>query len=173
MSNRRDFLRGVGTAGAGLVALGYGLNGLAQPARREISIGGQRVRTGDIHAHCVIPEVAELLGSTAFADIGFPDWQALGPDRLDVMNERGVDYEALSINRYWWYAADEELANRIVRLHDEALAAWVEFEDQGLVRVDKQRLVITEQGRLVSRALVMPFDRYTQNEAINRFSRII
>jgi oxygen-independent coproporphyrinogen-3 oxidase len=55
----------------------------------------------------------------------------------------------------------------------DALAAWVEFEDQGLVRVDKQRLVITEQGRLVSRALVMPFDRYTQSEAINRFSRII
>tara|TARA_R100001039_G_C1839658_1_gene101012 strand:- start:508 stop:1881 length:1374 start_codon:yes stop_codon:yes gene_type:complete len=55
----------------------------------------------------------------------------------------------------------------------DALASWVEFEDQGLVRVDKQRLVITEQGRLVSRALVMPFDRYTQNEAANRFSRII
>jgi len=126
MSNRRDFLRGVGTAGAGLAALGYGLNGFAQPARREISIGGQRVRTVDIHAHCVITEVADLLGGTEFADVGFADWQALGPERLDVMNERGVDYEALSINRYWWYAADEDLANRVVRLHDEALAAWVE-----------------------------------------------
>ena len=144
MSNRRDFLRGVGTAGAGLVALGYGLNGLAQPARREISIGGQRVRTVDIHAHCVIPDVAELLGGTAFADIGFPDWQALGPDRLDIMNERGVDYEALSINRYWWYAADEELASRIVRLHDEALAAWVEQHPDRFVALSSVALQYPE-----------------------------
>ena len=49
----------------------------------------------------------------------------------------------------------------------------VEFEAQGLVRVDQHRLVITDRGRLVSRALVMPFDRYTQNEARHRFSRII
>ncbi|MBL4571401.1 MAG: oxygen-independent coproporphyrinogen III oxidase [Alcanivorax sp.] len=54
-----------------------------------------------------------------------------------------------------------------------ALTDWVEFEAQGLVRVDKHRLVITDRGRLVSRALVMPFDRYTRNEARNRFSRII
>lgn len=55
----------------------------------------------------------------------------------------------------------------------DALGAWVEFEAQGLVRVDQHRLVITDRGRLVSRALVMPFDRYTQNEARHRFSRII
>lgn len=55
----------------------------------------------------------------------------------------------------------------------DALGAWVEFEAQGLVRVDQHRLVITDRGRLVSRALVMPFDRYTHNEARHRFSRII
>ena len=55
----------------------------------------------------------------------------------------------------------------------DALGAWVEFEAQGLVRVDQHRLVITDRGRLVSRALVMPFDRYTQNETSHRFSRII
>ena len=55
----------------------------------------------------------------------------------------------------------------------DALATWVEFEAQGLVRVDRHRLVITDQGRVVSRALVMPFDRYISNETRNRFSRII
>ena len=123
MANRREFLTGVGNATAGLVALTYGLNVAAQPARREISIGGRRARTVDIHAHCVIPKVADILGGTEFEDVGFAEWQALGPDRLDVMNERGIDYQALSINRYWWYAADEDLATRIVKLHDEALGA--------------------------------------------------
>ncbi|MED5388538.1 MAG: oxygen-independent coproporphyrinogen III oxidase [Pseudomonadota bacterium] len=55
----------------------------------------------------------------------------------------------------------------------DALAEWVEFENQGLVRVDQQTLVITDQGRLVSRALVMPFDRYTAAASRDRFSRII
>ena len=41
------------------------------------------------------------------------------------MNERGIDYQALSINRYWWYGADRDLAADIVRIHDEGLAAWV------------------------------------------------
>jgi len=126
MTNRRDFLMGVSNTTAGLVAISYGLNAFAQPARREIFIGGQRARTVDIHAHCVAPAVAGILGGTEFENIGFPQWQALGPDRLDVMNERGIDYQALSMNRYWWYAANEDLARRVVRLHDEALATWVE-----------------------------------------------
>ena len=55
----------------------------------------------------------------------------------------------------------------------DALSEWVTFEAQGLVAVEKGRLRITESGRLVSRALVMPFDRYTPRQQQNRFSRII
>jgi aminocarboxymuconate-semialdehyde decarboxylase len=40
------------------------------------------------------------------------------------MDERGIDVQALSINQYWWYEAERELADKIVRTHDEALAAW-------------------------------------------------
>lgn len=54
-----------------------------------------------------------------------------------------------------------------------ALNQWLEFEQQGLVRVENNRLVITDTGRLVSRALVMPFDRYSQALQQPRFSRII
>jgi aminocarboxymuconate-semialdehyde decarboxylase len=32
--------------------------------------------------------------------------------------------QVLSINQYWWYAAEPELARQIVAIHDEGLAAW-------------------------------------------------
>ncbi len=49
----------------------------------------------------------------------------LGPQRLQVMDQQGVDVQALSINGYWWYAADRDLARRIVRAQNEGLAKWV------------------------------------------------
>jgi aminocarboxymuconate-semialdehyde decarboxylase len=41
------------------------------------------------------------------------------------MDQQGVDVQALSINGYWWYAADRELARRIVQTQNEGLAKWV------------------------------------------------
>ena len=41
------------------------------------------------------------------------------------MDQQGVDVQALTINGYWWYAADRELARRIVRAQNEGLAKWV------------------------------------------------
>lgn len=124
MADRREFLKAA-TGAAGAIFLSPIARSLAQSARREVHIGSRRATTVDIHAHCVFPEVAEVLQETGFADVGFAAWQALGPDRLEVMNERGIDYQALSINRYWWYGADRDLAADIVRIHDEGLAAWV------------------------------------------------
>ncbi len=124
MADRRDFLKAAGGAAGALFLTPYA-SSYAQGARREIQVGPQRATTVDIHAHCVFPEVADILQDTEFADVGFAAWQALGPDRLDDMNERGIDYQALSINRYWWYGADRDLAAEIVRIHDEGLSAWV------------------------------------------------
>ena len=124
MADRREFLKAAsGTAGA--LFLSPIARSIAQTARREVYVGSQRATTVDIHAHCVFPEVADVLQDTEFADVGFAAWQALGPDRIEVMNERGIDYQALSINRYWWYGADRDLAAEIVRIHDEGLGAWV------------------------------------------------
>jgi aminocarboxymuconate-semialdehyde decarboxylase len=103
--------------------MGHPLQALAQ-TRREISIAGRRTPVVDIHAHCVIPEAAGLLAGTSLAGIGFPEWQTLGPERIAEMDRRGIDYQALSINRYWWYAADRRTASDLVRLHDERLAEW-------------------------------------------------
>jgi aminocarboxymuconate-semialdehyde decarboxylase len=49
----------------------------------------------------------------------------LGPARLRIMDEQGLDIQALSINGYWWYAADRDLARRIVQVQNEGLAKWV------------------------------------------------
>ncbi|WP_428097391.1 amidohydrolase family protein [Candidatus Rariloculus sp.] len=127
MSNRRDFLRTAGQATVGAWLTGGTVSGLAQPVRRDVRIAGQPATVVDIHAHCVFPEVAAILpaGMATPFNAGFPGL-TLGPDRLEVMDARGIDVQALSVNQYWWYAEDRDLAQRIVRMHDEGLAEWCE-----------------------------------------------
>jgi len=92
--------------------MSYGLGTGAQSSRREIVLDGRRITTVDIHAHCVFPEVADVVAGTVLADAPFPPWQVLGPSRLEEMNARAIDYQALSmtINGHWWYEADRALA---------------------------------------------------------------
>jgi aminocarboxymuconate-semialdehyde decarboxylase len=42
-------------------------------------------------------------------------------DRLRAMDEQGIDVEALSINPYW-YAADRDVAKKVIQIQNEALA---------------------------------------------------
>ena len=64
----------------------------------------------DVHAHCVIP-VEEIVKGTPLAESGGGGGNSvLGPARLAVMDEQGVDVQILTINGFWWYAADRELA---------------------------------------------------------------
>ena len=123
MPNRRNFLRTAGYATAGLFVANHAVNALAQ-TRREVSIGGQRALVVDIHAHCVWPTVADIIEGTPLGGRNFPAAWTMGPDRIDVMDMRGIDIQALSVNGFWWYAADRSLAARIVGEHDEQLAAW-------------------------------------------------
>lgn len=122
MAGRRTFLKAAGASLLGLAGLGAGA--CFGQTRKRVMVGGRAATVVDIHAHCVFPEVAELLAGTALADRAFPAAWTLGPDRLDVMDERGIDIQALSVNTYWWYAAERDLAARIVALHDRALADW-------------------------------------------------
>jgi aminocarboxymuconate-semialdehyde decarboxylase len=122
MTERRAFLRAAAASVLGLAALGT--RPAFGQARKRVLVGGRPATVVDIHAHCVFPEAAELLAGTPFADRTFPDAWTLGPERLSVMDERGIDVQALSVNTYWWYAADRELASRIVGLHDRLLADW-------------------------------------------------
>lgn len=136
MPNRRDFLTTMAGAAAGMFVTGPAF---AQ-TRRETFVGGRRVRVVDVHAHCVWPEAADLVKGTKLAGVGFPGSQALGPSRLKEMDARGIDVQALSLNRYWWYAADRDLAGRVVRLHDEKLAAWCQAHPDRFVALSSVAL---------------------------------
>jgi aminocarboxymuconate-semialdehyde decarboxylase len=124
VNSRREFLRLAGAAGAYAVTRGAaGLKG--QATRREVTIGGHRVRVIDAHAHCVIP-VTEVVKGTPLEKMGGGGGNnLLGPERLRIMDQQGVDVQALTINNFWYYAADLDLSRKIVAAHNEGLAKWV------------------------------------------------
>ena len=129
MPHRRDFLKtlAAGAAGACAAGRGYGpASALAQAPRprRQVTVAGRPVTVIDVHAHCVIP-VEDIVKGTPLAERGGGGNGVLGPARLAVMDEQGVDVQILTINGFWWYAADRELAGRIVSAQNEGLARWV------------------------------------------------
>ena len=75
MPNRRDFLKAVVAGAAGTYVMSRGgtdtvaAASQAQPARRQVMVGGRRVRVIDVHAHCVIP-VEEIVKGTPLAKMG-------------------------------------------------------------------------------------------------------
>jgi aminocarboxymuconate-semialdehyde decarboxylase len=132
MPGRRAFVRQVATATAG-VMLGGGLvrasrlyQGTA-PKRREIAVGGRRIKTVDVHAHCIVPEVMtaikdEKLAAQLKAEVERPPL-ILGPPRLAAMDEQGVDIQALSINAFW-YGMERDPVRDLISIQNEALAKW-------------------------------------------------
>ena len=93
--------------------------------RRQVMLGNRRIRVIDAHAHCVIP-VTDIVKGTPLERLGGGGGNnVLGPQRLQLMDEQGVDVQALTINGFWWYAADVDLARAIVKAQNEGLAQWV------------------------------------------------
>jgi predicted TIM-barrel fold metal-dependent hydrolase len=135
MPNRREFLRKMAGASAGMLLLGRGSSDAAAgpgqaggaPKRRRVMVGNRRVRTVDVHAHVRVPEASDLIKGTPLEGqntntLGPYDETEMGPVRLQQMDKEGVDVQALSINAYW-YSADRDLAHRVVDLQNEKLAA--------------------------------------------------
>src|SRR5512145_1978941 len=94
----------------------------AAARRREVVVGGRRVKTIDVHAHCVIPEAYALLGLKV-SDHRGPGIDEVGPRRIREMDAQGIDMEALSINPAW-YRAERDLATQVVRIQNERLAEF-------------------------------------------------
>jgi aminocarboxymuconate-semialdehyde decarboxylase len=90
--------------------------------RREVKVGGKRVKTIDVHAHCVIPEAMALLGLN-LADQRGPGIAEVGERRIREMDEQGIDMEALSINPQW-YRAERDLVTKVIRIQNERLAEF-------------------------------------------------
>lgn len=116
------------TAANGLVFVACGLeSGQAATTgsrRREIAVGGKRVRTVDIHAHCAVPAALALLdqklgGPGLRTDLDMDSEVGL---RLATMDAQGIDIETLSINPNWYRVGDRDKAARIIEIQNAALA---------------------------------------------------
>ena len=60
----------------------------AQPAggrRRQVLVGGKRVKTIDVHAHCVVAEALALLGQTVEEQRGPGIGDVAGPARQELI----------------------------------------------------------------------------------------
>ena len=99
-----------------------------QGQRRIVTIDGKRVRTIDIHAHCVIAEILNVIKDpktleAAKGEIHRPFPNGLGPERLRAMDEQGIDIQALSINEFW-YGWDRSTVGAVVDTQNQGLARW-------------------------------------------------
>jgi aminocarboxymuconate-semialdehyde decarboxylase len=129
MRHRREF---IGDLAGGLVGAGALLDAAPQSpqsgtpvARREVRVGGKRVKVVDVHAHANIPGVADLVKDGPMAQFARGGGLlALGPDRIQELDKRGIDMQVLSVNFYWWYQADRDLAAKIVQTQDDGLSKW-------------------------------------------------
>ena len=99
-------------------------NEAAKPAaggrRRQVIVAGKRVKTIDVHAHCVIPKALELQGKDHNKVRG-PGLGDVGLRRIAEMDEQGIDVEAISINPHW-YKEGRDKAVEIVKINNETLA---------------------------------------------------
>ena len=134
MPDRRNFLKAVAGATAGAMFAGCDLLDAAaarapQAAgapRRVVSVRGKRVKVVDVHAHAQIPELLDVVKGTALdGKVARPAPSLiLGPQRLLAIDALGIDVQVLSSNGFWWYSADRNLADKLVKLQNEKLAAW-------------------------------------------------
>jgi aminocarboxymuconate-semialdehyde decarboxylase len=124
MRDRREFVKTAAGVAAGMLLAGRGLPQAGAPVtRREVRVGGKRVKVVDIHAHAGIAEVENVVKGTALERYGRSGGR-LGPDRIQELDKRGIDVQVLDINAFWWYAADRDLATKIVQVQDEGLSKW-------------------------------------------------
>ena len=140
MTTRREFIRG--TAASGLVFCTCGLIDAvsAQGAhnhpnlgskRKPVMVNGRRVKTIDVHSHCLFRDAVALMGADAKGVEplvkGAPEHHIPGSDkaaveeRLAAMDAMGIDVEVLSINPFW-YRKDRDTAAAIVKVNNERLA---------------------------------------------------
>jgi aminocarboxymuconate-semialdehyde decarboxylase len=129
MWTRRSFIKGAGATGVVFCSCGMLDAARAQsPAgsRLPVMVKGQRVKTIDLHAHCLFREAIALLGddgrNVIRSDVkGTSEQVIVVEERLKAMDAMGIDMEVLSINPFW-YRRDRDTAAAIVRVNNEKLA---------------------------------------------------
>ena len=103
MPTRRDVVGMLMATAAGTFLRGPGnaIGGVVQPQhdRRRVVIGGRAIRVIDMHAHCVIPVTDIVQGTPLASSGGGRGGSILGPERLQLMDQQGVDVQALQHQR--------------------------------------------------------------------------
>src|SRR5437016_5852831 len=92
----------------------------AHARRWEVVIAGKRIKTVDVHAHCIVPDAAKVINHALEAPGVL--WTNVG-DRIAHMDKSGVDVEALSINPFW-YRAERDAAAELIRIQNEQLTEF-------------------------------------------------
>src|SRR5215210_6930469 len=120
MTSRRHFLK-TAAAAAGVAFCSCALLDAAraqQPGGSSLPVvvNGKRVKSVDVHAHCLFHEAEKLMGddNAAFQspmqEAGRQAFiTATLDERFKAMDAQGVDIEVLSINPFW-YRKDRDLA---------------------------------------------------------------
>jgi aminocarboxymuconate-semialdehyde decarboxylase len=129
MTTRRNFLKGAGAAGIAFCSCGLLDAARAQgaaPRSTPVMVKGKRIKTVDVHAHCLFHESLNLLGAEEAAKAlpptkGVPEHFIVVQQRLKEMDAMGIDMEILSINPFW-YNRERDLAAQIVKVNNEKLA---------------------------------------------------
>ena len=148
MPTRREFLKNVTRATAGLVFTGcccaqpsFGFAGdalqsAAAPTtgrkRREVLVGGRRAKVIDVHAHVRVPEAWDLVKDRIAREGRAGDVQQANPEgpanihsdagkRLADMDEMGIDTQVVSVNPFWYWA-DEGLSRDVIQTQNEKIA---------------------------------------------------
>ena len=94
----------------------------ATSRRRDVVVNGKRIKTIDIHAHCIVPQAAAVIDHPLEAP-GLMMRDAALATRLAALDAQGIDVEALSINPFW-YRASKDAAAELIKIQNETL---VEF----------------------------------------------
>lgn len=124
MRDRRKFLKAMAAFGAGGMIMGHHPHLLAQTPRRKITIGGFPATVIDVHAHCEIKAVEQLVAGTPL-EIKTSPARIMGSRRIEQMDQLGIDIQAIHVGQYWWYTADAALSLQITRTMNEGMAEWV------------------------------------------------
>ena len=138
MHSRREFLRDLSSASAGILFGSCGLVNSALGAmqsgraanRREVMIGGQPALTVDLHTHVLVPQAWEVV--KAYAERQGIENQlasATGQNynvhnvnyRLARMDKEGIDVQVVGVNPYWYWA-ERAVARDIVQVQNEQIA---------------------------------------------------
>jgi aminocarboxymuconate-semialdehyde decarboxylase len=127
MTTRRNFLKGA----AGLVFCSCGMldavHAQAGGRRLPVRVKGKRIKTIDVHSHCLFHESLALMGDEASNVIpktkGAQEHFIANAieNRLKGMDAMAIDMEVLSINPSW-YRKDRDIAAQIVKINNDKLA---------------------------------------------------